>query len=112
MKREGGWVKEGLIERPEAASASERAKRVSEPTIGIRMSSDMIMSGGGGASERAKRVSELIWLVRHGAGERSEPDTNERAKRASEPHCLGRHIDDRASGGEIGDHGPLSTVFG
>jgi len=49
----------------------------------------------------------MLW----GAGERSEPDANERAKRVSEPPCLGSLIYNRASGAsELGDHETFSTT--
>ena len=57
------------VERPKAASASERAKRVSEPT------------GVGCDGSR--------FTMANGEGERSEPDANERAQRVSEPPCCG-----------------------
>ena len=67
--REGGGRAAGGRE-----DASERAKRVSEPTrVGcqdhIGWSRDMITT--------------------HGEGERSEPDASERAQRVSEPPCCG-----------------------
>ena len=52
---EGVEFTEVKVERPE--DASERAKRVSEPTIGVP--SVVIIPGGGRAtSERAKRASK------------------------------------------------------
>ena len=56
-------------------SASERAKRVSEPTVGMFFV--MIISATGDVSERAKRVSEphSLSCCHHDSpeGERSEP---------------------------------------
>ena len=57
MKWMGGWYERmGGRAAEGREDASERAKRVSEPTIGMLFV--MIITGGGGASERAKRVSE------------------------------------------------------
>ena len=90
----GGWV-EGR--RAAGGRASERAKRVSEPTVG--MLSDMIISATGKASERAKGSKRephpvvccqpVMVALAHSEGERSEPDANERAQRVGEPPCLG-----------------------
>jgi hypothetical protein len=67
-----GWG----VERPKAARASKRAKRVSEPTVGMLFV--MIVAGGGG----------IDWNATGWLSERSEPRANKRAKRVSEPPCL------------------------
>jgi len=58
LKWGGGGAGEGLGRAAGGRErTSERAKRVSEPTIG--MQSAVIIPGGGGASERSERASRV-----------------------------------------------------
>ena len=71
----------GVDERPKAASASERAKRVSEPTIGIPPIMIMIVMSLV-ASERSERANLTDWdAVGDGRAKRAR---RERARGASE----------------------------